>query len=69
MIVAQPALDLVVIHEELPVRVWYNNPAPQKAVWLIKPNGVMRLFANEEVLAMPVAPAALVAEAFAPVVK
>jgi hypothetical protein len=69
MIVAQPALDLVVIHEELPVRVWYNNPAPQKAVWLIKPNGVMRLFANEEVLAMPVAPAALAAEAFAPVVK
>jgi hypothetical protein len=69
MIVAQPALDLVVIHEDLPVRVWFNNPAPQKAVWLIKPNGVMRLYANEAVLAMPVADAAMAAKAFAPVVK
>lgn len=69
MIVVQPALDLVVIHEELPVRVWYNNPAPQKAVWLIKPDGVMRLYANEAVLAMPVAPVALAAKAFPAVVK
>jgi hypothetical protein len=69
MIVAQPALDLVVIHEDLPVRVWFNNPEPQKAVWLIKPNGVMRLYANEAVLAMPVADAVLAAKAFAPVVK
>ena len=59
----QVALDLVVIHEELPVRVWYVEP--REKVWLVKPDGVMKLFPVEEVLAMPVAPAALAAEAFA----
>lgn len=58
-----PALDLVVIHEELPVRVWYVEP--REKVWLVKPDGVMKLFPVEEVLAMPVAPAALAAGAFA----
>ena len=69
MIVAQPALNLVVVLDDVPVRVWYNNPEPQKAVWLLKPDGLMRLYANEAVLAMPVADAAMAAKAFAPVVK
>ena len=59
----QVALDLVVIHEELPVRVWYVEP--REKVWLVKPDGVMKLFPVEEVLAMPVAPVALAAGAFA----
>lgn len=59
----QVALDLVVIHEELPVRVWYVEPRAK--VWLIKPCGTMKLFPVEEVLALPVAPAALAAGAFA----
>lgn len=58
-----PALDLVVIHEELPVRVWYVESRAK--VWLVKPDGVMKLFPVEEVLALPVAPAALAAGAFA----
>ena len=58
-----PALDLVVIHEELPVRVWYVEPRAK--VWLVKPCGTMKLFPVEEVLALPVAPAALAAGAFA----
>ena len=69
MIVAQPALNLVVVLDGVPARVWYNNPEPQKAVWLLKPDGLMRLYANEAVLAMPVADAAMAAKAFAPVVK
>ena len=58
-----PALDLVVIHEELPVRVWYVEPRAK--VWLVKPCGTMKLFPVEEVLAMPVAPAEMAAKAFA----
>lgn len=69
MIVAQPALNLVVIVDEIPVRVWYNNPEPQKAVWLVKPDGMMRLYANEAVMALPIAAAALAAQAFPAVVK
>lgn len=69
MIVAQPALNLVVVLDDVPARVWYNNPEPQKAVWLLKPDGLMRLYANEAVLAMPVADAALAAKAFPAVVK
>lgn len=61
----QVALDLVVIHEELPVRVWYVEL--REKVWLVKPDGIMKLFPVEEVLAMPVAPAELAVKAFAPV--
>ena len=61
-----PALDLVVVHEELPVRVWYVEL--REKVWLVKPDGIMKLCPIEEVGAMPVAPAALAAGAF-PAVK
>lgn len=56
-------LDRVVVQSDVPHRVWYHG-AMRDSVWLVKPDGVMRLFAAAAVAAMPVAPAALAAKAF-----
>ena len=67
MIDARPALDLLVLLDDVAYRVWYSNPVAQKSVWLVDPKGIMKMVANDVVAVMPLAPAD--AFAFPPVKK
>ena len=54
-VVAAVALNEVRLFNGQPHRVWFNNPEPRNAQWLVAPNGVMRMVAVEEIAALPFA--------------
>lgn len=49
------ALNAIVLVGDVPMRVWFNNAAARGWVWLVAPDGVMKLWANADVAALPVA--------------
>lgn len=60
------ALNSVLVHRGVPLRVWFNNPAPRNGVWLVRPSGDMFWASNNDVVAMSFASDALAANAFPP---